>query len=88
MSSIAVRTGATWALASASSARLTDTGPPPPDRIGFRHAGAVRDDEVLYQRLRQHPWSEDVEWSGNHGGHYGGYEAGFLRAYVLPHLTS
>jgi hypothetical protein len=44
-------------------------------------------DAALYAKLRQHPWRHSVEWTGNHGGHYGGYQPEFLRCFVLPLLT-
>jgi pimeloyl-ACP methyl ester carboxylesterase len=43
-------------------------------------------DAALYGKLRQHPWHQDVAWSGHDGGHYGSNQAGYLRAYVLPLL--
>lgn len=56
-------------------------------RVGFQPRIATPSDAVLYARLRQHPWDACVEWTGNHGGHYGSYEDQFLRAYVLPLLS-
>lgn len=53
-------------------------------RVGFRFQATCDSDRALYARLRQHAWDPAVEWSGNHGGHYDGYRAEFLRAYVLP----
>ncbi len=47
-------------------------------------APATFEDTVLYGKLRQHPWSRDLLWTGNRGGHYGSYQPPFLRAYVLP----
>jgi pimeloyl-ACP methyl ester carboxylesterase len=56
-------------------------------RVGFRRVEKGPDDAALYARLHEHPWDAG-EWStGHHGGHYGGYEPGFLRARVLPLLT-
>jgi pimeloyl-ACP methyl ester carboxylesterase len=43
-------------------------------------------DELLYAKLRAHPWDPCVAWTGNRGSHYGTLEPGFMRAYVLPLL--
>jgi pimeloyl-ACP methyl ester carboxylesterase len=56
-------------------------------RVGFRPAIQCPEDAALYAKLRQHPWDRSLEWSGNHGGHYGGYQPEFLRCFVLPLLT-
>jgi pimeloyl-ACP methyl ester carboxylesterase len=55
-------------------------------RIGFRTLVQCPEDAALYGRLRQHPWQRSLEWTGNHGGHYGGYQPEFLRCFVLPLL--
>jgi pimeloyl-ACP methyl ester carboxylesterase len=55
-------------------------------RVGFQVAANSPADAILYSRLRQHPWHPSVAWTGNRGGHYGGYQVDFLRAYVLPLL--
>jgi hypothetical protein len=55
-------------------------------RIGFQPQVSNPEDSFLYAKLRQHPWNHELAWSGNHGGHYGGYQPEFLRAYVLPLL--
>jgi pimeloyl-ACP methyl ester carboxylesterase len=60
---------------------------PAAGRVGFRPEVTTPEDAALYEKLRQHPWDSCVEWTGNHGGHYGPYQARFLRAYVLPLLT-
>lgn len=57
-------------------------------RIGFRPVVQTPDDALLVGRLRQHPWAACVAWTGNRGGHYDTYQPNFLRAYVLPLLTS
>jgi pimeloyl-ACP methyl ester carboxylesterase len=57
-------------------------------RIGFRTKVEEPADATLYTRLRQHPWDPAVEWTGNHGGHYGGHESSFLHAYVVPLFTT
>jgi pimeloyl-ACP methyl ester carboxylesterase len=60
----------------------------PAGRDGFVPIIQCSSDAVLYGKLRQHPWVPALRWSGNSGGHYGNHETGFLRAYVLPLLTS
>lgn len=59
---------------------------PPAGRVGFRRTGHNPEDFVLYSRLRQHPWTPDVAWTGNKGGHYGSYADLHLQTYVLPLL--
>jgi hypothetical protein len=54
---------------------------------GFWPVVETPQDAALYSKLCQHPWHPCVEWTGNHGGHYGGYQPNHLRAYVLPLLT-
>lgn len=56
-------------------------------RVGFAPVLTCPGDELLYTKLRIHPWDRCVEWSGNHGSHYGTLEQGFMRAYVLPLLS-
>lgn len=56
-------------------------------RIGFTPIQTCPGDELLYAKLRIHPWDRCVVWSGNRGSHYGALEPGFVRAYVLPLLT-
>jgi pimeloyl-ACP methyl ester carboxylesterase len=53
-------------------------------RTGFRPRLQAPEDAELYCKLRQHAWNPCVEWTGNHGGHYGCHQPAFLRAYVLP----
>jgi hypothetical protein len=55
--------------------------------VGFRRLIATPGDAALYAKLAQHAWDPAVAWSGNRGGHYGGYQPGYLHAYVLPLLT-
>ena len=55
---------------------------------GFNSVIACATDAALYKKLHQHPWSPAVAWSGHDGGHYGSNQPEFLRAYVLPLLTS
>jgi pimeloyl-ACP methyl ester carboxylesterase len=56
-------------------------------RVGFAPVLTCPGDEMLYTKLRTHPWDCSVVWSGNRGSHYGTLEQGFMRAYVLPLLT-
>jgi pimeloyl-ACP methyl ester carboxylesterase len=56
-------------------------------RTGFRFTPQTPEDGLLYAKLHQHPWEPCVAWSGNLGGHYGPYQAGYLRAFILPLLT-
>src|SRR5262249_35128770 len=56
-------------------------------RMGFRTPLVCPQDAALYAKLRQHPWDPCVSWTGNEGGHYGGNQVSFLRAYVLPLLN-
>jgi pimeloyl-ACP methyl ester carboxylesterase len=55
-------------------------------RVGFTPVLACLGDELLYAKLRIHPWDLRVAWTGNHGSHYGTLEPRFMRAYVLPLL--
>jgi pimeloyl-ACP methyl ester carboxylesterase len=56
-------------------------------RVGFAPILTCPGDELLYAKLRIHPWDRCVRWTGNRGSHYGTLEQGFLHAYVLPLLT-
>lgn len=73
----------TAVLGTADGAR----GCPAAGRTGFAPTVASAADAALYAKLRQHAWTPCVAWSGNHGGHYGGYQTAHLRAYVLPLLS-
>jgi alpha-beta hydrolase superfamily lysophospholipase len=55
-------------------------------RIGFTPILTCPGDELLYAKLRQHPWNRSVVWSGNRGNHYGTLEPTFVRTYILPLL--
>ena len=57
---------------------------PAAGRTGFRQRAECSEDVALYQKLHQHGWQPNVEWTGNHGGHYDGYKPAYLRSYVLP----
>ena len=56
-------------------------------RVGFREKPATPAEALLFAKLHQHAWAPSVEWTGNHGGHYGCYQAWHLRRYVLPLFT-
>jgi hypothetical protein len=53
---------------------------------GFRPVIQCPEDEVLYTRLHHFGWHPGLERTGNDGGHYGGYQRGYLHKYVLPRL--
>jgi pimeloyl-ACP methyl ester carboxylesterase len=53
-------------------------------RVGFRPTITTAEDMALYCKLQQHPWHPCLAWTGNLGGHYGGYQPNFLHTYVLP----
>jgi pimeloyl-ACP methyl ester carboxylesterase len=55
-------------------------------RVGFHPVVTCPGDAELYAKLREHPWDEDVAWTGNHGGHYGTQRGDFARVYLLPLL--
>jgi pimeloyl-ACP methyl ester carboxylesterase len=55
-------------------------------RIGFEPQIQCPEDPRLYGKLRQHPWAPCLAWTGNRGGHEGGRQPDFLRAFVLPLL--
>jgi len=57
-------------------------------RIGFRTIVERPEDAALYAKLRQHHWDPAIEWTGNHGGHYGGHVPDYLHAYVVPLFTT
>jgi pimeloyl-ACP methyl ester carboxylesterase len=56
-------------------------------RVGFQPVGSSPEDAALYAKLRQFPWGPWLAWTGNEGGHFGYYQQGYLRAFVLPLLT-
>ena len=55
-------------------------------RVGFRAIALAPEDGEPFAKLRQHHWHPSVEWTGNHGGHYGAYQPEFLKSFVLPPL--
>jgi pimeloyl-ACP methyl ester carboxylesterase len=64
------------------------TWTPAAGRVGFRPVVCTPADAELYANLRQHPWHPCLRWTGNRGGHYGGYQPCFLQAFVLPVLLT
>ena len=44
--------------------------------------------KALHAKLKQHAWRPEISRTGHGGGHYGSYQPGHLRAYVLPLLCS
>jgi pimeloyl-ACP methyl ester carboxylesterase len=75
--------GINMRLSGTTDGRWTTTS----GRVGFRQVGNGPCDKALYARLCQHPWDPSQVATGNNGGHYGSFEDGYLRAYVLPLLT-
>lgn len=55
-------------------------------RVGFRPLICDQSDVDLHARLRQHPWNRCLLWTGNRGGHFGGYRTCYLQHFVLPVL--
>jgi pimeloyl-ACP methyl ester carboxylesterase len=55
-------------------------------KVGFRPVARGPEDEALFAKLRQYPWDPSLSWTGHKGGHYGPYQPGFLRTFVLPLL--
>jgi pimeloyl-ACP methyl ester carboxylesterase len=56
-------------------------------RTGFQVNGHSADDQALFARLHQHPWSAADERTDNYGGHFDGIQQAFLRVHVVPLLT-
>ena len=52
-------------------------------RFGFEPQVAP-EEQPLYARLRQYEWNPSLEQTGHDGGHYGAYQPGHLRKFVLP----
>lgn len=55
-------------------------------KVGFQPTIESPEDAALYAKLHQYPWDESLKWTGHKGGHYGAYQPGYLRAFVLPLL--
>jgi len=61
-------------------------GVPAAGRVGFEPPASL--EANLARRLRQHPWNRNVAWTGNDGSHAGVLQSTYLRAYVLPLLST
>lgn len=59
---------------------------PSSGRTGFKVVPTCPQDFWLLGKVRQHAWEHHDIMAGNHGGHYGAYQEGYLRALVLPLL--
>jgi pimeloyl-ACP methyl ester carboxylesterase len=55
---------------------------------GFKLQPKNGDDAVLISRLHQIHWRPEFKATGNDGGHYGCYQHGYLREYILPELLT
>ncbi len=54
---------------------------------GFEHVpGDGPEDGVQLASCRQFHWRPELIVTGNNGGHYGAYQHGYLRTYILPAL--
>jgi pimeloyl-ACP methyl ester carboxylesterase len=72
--------GAFTAMAGTSD---SSTETRPAGRFGFEPQ--VAPSEVpLYSKLRQYEWNPTLDQVGNDGGHYGAYQPGHLKKFVLP----
>ena len=54
---------------------------PTSGRVGFH---VVADDPECKAKLVQRNWEPSDRHTGNNGGHFGGYESGYLRQQVIP----
>jgi hypothetical protein len=59
----------------------------PAGRVGFKPSVRTPEDGACYVKLRQYPWEPSMACTGNLGGHYGTYQQGYLRQFVLPLLS-
>ncbi len=55
----------------------------PAGRFGFEPT-VQPGEEGLYAKLRQYEWNPTLDQTGHDGGHYGAYQPGHLRRFVLP----
>jgi pimeloyl-ACP methyl ester carboxylesterase len=60
---------------------------PAAGRHGFCPPALGPGEQMLAGRLRQHPWTPCVRWTGNRGGHTGSLQPAFVRTYVLSLLA-
>ena len=84
MSSIAPTTGSGSAPSRPWLARPTTPSKIAPrvDSDSSRNWRAGED--PLFTKLRQYEWNPSIDQTGNDGGHYGAYQPGHLRKFVLP----
>jgi pimeloyl-ACP methyl ester carboxylesterase len=54
---------------------------------GFETLPLTPEDTLCYKKLRHFPWEPRLAWTGHEGGHFGSYQPGFLKAFVLPLLA-
>ena len=55
--------------------------------VGFQPHSRTAEDIARYKKLCQYPWEPWLIWTGHDGGHFGYYQQGYLRAFVLPLLS-
>jgi pimeloyl-ACP methyl ester carboxylesterase len=60
----------------------------PSGRGGFEPAVCSAEDAASYAKLHQYPWGPWLSWTGHEGGHFGCYQQGYLRAFVIPLLAT
>lgn len=65
-----------------SDRRWTDAA----GKDGFQPVVETPADAALYAKLRQYQWGPELIGTGNCGGHFGPYQPGHLREFVLPLL--
>lgn len=65
-----------------------ERGVPPAGRVGFDPPTLGPDEAALTERLQQHPWDSSIAWTGNNGSHDGTLRPKFLKAFVLPLLST
>jgi hypothetical protein len=53
-------------------------------RFGFEPPAVLPEDVPLYGKLHQYAWNPTLEQVGHDGGHFGAYQSGHLRRFVLP----
>lgn len=60
---------------------------PAAGRVGFQPPTVCPGEAWLADRLKQHPWSPYVAWTGHTGGHSGSLQPCYLQSFVLPLLA-
>ncbi|HEV3079210.1 MAG TPA: alpha/beta fold hydrolase [Gemmataceae bacterium] len=55
-------------------------------RVGFQTQSETTEDDLLFAKLRQHPWDRCQARAGNPGFHSGARRARFLHSSILPLL--